>query len=237
MDNVYVQKPPSTVPFRSFLGVIIAATVFLSVTACGSSGPSTAAPAAATTVATPSISVPTGTYTSAQQVTIQDATPGSTIYYTTDGGVPTSSSTPYAAPFSIGVSSTVQAIAVLNGALSAIAASKLTINLPPQPAILAFVQQPTNVPVGSTVSPAVQVAVEDTNGNPVTSATNAVTLALVGGSGLVGTLTVVPQNGVAAFSNLTVGIAGSGYTLVATSPGLGSATSASFAVTPIAPVA
>jgi hypothetical protein len=231
-----VQKPPSTFPFRSFLGVIIAAALLVFLAACGSGGSSTAAPAAVITVATPSISIPTGTYTSAQQVTIQDATPGSTIYYTTNGGVPTSSSTPYNAPFSISVTSTVQAIAALNGTQSAVAASTLTINLPPQPAMLAFVQQPTNVAVGSTMSPAVQVAVEDSAGNPVASATNAVTLALVGGSGLAGTLTVAPQNGVAAFSNLTVGMAGSGYTLVATSPGLGSATSSSFAVTPIAPV-
>jgi len=231
-----VRKPPSTYSFRSFLGVIIAATLLVCLSACGSSGSSTGAPAAATTVATPSISVPTGTYTSVQQVTILDATSGSTVYYSTDGGVPTSSSTPYKAPFSVSVSSTVQAIAVLNGTRSAIAASTLTINLPPQPAMLAFVQQPTNVPVGSTMSPAVQVAVEDSAGNPVASATNAITLTLVGGSGLAGTLTVAPQNGVAAFSNLTVGTAGSGYTLVATSPGLGSATSSIFAVTPIAPV-
>jgi Chitobiase/beta-hexosaminidase C-terminal domain len=234
IDNVYVQKAPKTFSLRSFLGVIIAATLLVFLAACGSS---TAAPAVAVSVATPSISIPTGTYMSAQQVTIQDATPGSTIYYTTNGAVPTSSSTPYQTPISISVSATVQAIAVLNGTQSAVASATLTINLPPQPAMLAFVQQPSNVPVGGTISPAVQVAVEDSNGNPVAAATNAVTLALAGGSGLVGTLTVVPQNGAATFSNLSIGTAGSGYTLVATSPGLGSATSATFSVTPVAPVA
>ena len=222
-------------PFRSFLGVIIAAILLAFTAACGSSGSSTAP--AAIAVATPSISVPTGTYTSAQQVTLKDSTPESTIYYTTNGAVPTSSSTPYQQPISISVSSTVQAIAVLDGSQSAVVASTLTITLPPQAAMLAFVQQPTNVPVGGTISPAVQVAVEDSNGNPVTAATNPVTLALVGGSGLVGTLTVVPANGVATFSNLSIGTAGTGYMLVATSPGLGSATSASFAVTAIAPMA
>jgi len=170
-------------------------------------------------------------------VTITDATPGSAIYYTTNGAIPTSSSIIYQAPIPITVSSTVQAIAVLNGTQSAVATSTLTINLPPQAAMLAFVQQPTSAPVGSTIAPAVGVAVEDSNGNPVTAATNPVTLALVGGSGLTGTLTVVPQNGVATFSNLSIGTAGSGYTLAATSPGLGSATSASFSISPIAPVA
>jgi hypothetical protein len=237
IDNVYVQHTPSSFLFRPFLGVIIAAALLVFLVACGSSGSPTAAPAAAVTVATPSISIPTGTYTSPQQVAIQDATPGSTIYYTTNGAVPTSSSTSYQGPFSISASSTVKAIAVLNGSQSAIAASTVTINLPPLPAMLAFVQQPTDVPVGSTMSPAVRVAVDDSSGNPVASATNAVTLTLVGGSGLAGTLTGAPQNGVVEFSNLTIAAAGSGYMLVATSSGLGSATSASFAVTPIAPVA
>ena len=66
-------------------------------------------------VATPSISLATGSYVGAQEVTISDSTAGSKIYYTTDGTVPTSSSTPYTGPLSIATSSTVQAIAVLLG--------------------------------------------------------------------------------------------------------------------------
>ena len=63
----------------------------------------------------------------------------------------------------------------------------------------------------------------------VTTATNPVTLALVGGTGLAGTLTATPQNGVATFSNLTVSTAGT-YTLSASSPSLTSATSTSFTI-------
>src|ERR1700759_3293924 len=100
-------------------------------------------------------------------VTIQDTTPGSTIYYTTDGNAPSSSSTPYTAPFSVSVSSTVKAIAVLSGGQSTIASSTLTINIPPPPAMLAFTQQPSNVLTGSNISPPVQVAIEDSNGNLV----------------------------------------------------------------------
>jgi hypothetical protein len=181
-------------------------------------------------VATPSISPVTGTYAGTQDVTITDATAGSTIYYTTDGTVPTSSSTVYTGPIPIAVSSTVNAIAVLAGASSGVASSTLTITSALPAAKLAFLQQPSNALTGATMSPAVTVAVQDSNGNTVTSATNPVTLALTSGSGLTGTLTATPKNGVATFSNLSIGTAGS-YTLSATSPSLTSATSAGFSIT------
>jgi Chitobiase/beta-hexosaminidase C-terminal domain len=82
-------------------------------------------------VAVPAISPATGSYVGAQQVTISDSTPGSKIYYTTNGTVPTSSSTPYTGPLSIATSSTVQAIAVLLGSPSAVASSTLTITSSP----------------------------------------------------------------------------------------------------------
>ena len=180
-------------------------------------------------VATPSISPVTGTYAGTQDVTISDATAGSTIYYTTDGTVPTSSSNVYTGPIPIAVSSTVEAIAVFGGASSGVASSALTITSALPPAKLAFLQQPSNALTGAAISPAVTVAVQDSNGNTVTSATNPVTLALTSGSGLTGTLTATPQNGVATFSNLSVSAAGS-YTLSATSTNLTSATSTSFTI-------
>jgi hypothetical protein len=181
-------------------------------------------------VATPTISLATGTYAGAQEVTISDATTGSVIYYTTDGTAPTSSSNLYTGPISIGVSSTIKAMAVLAGSTSAVASSSLTITSALPPAKLAFLQQPSNALVGATISPAVQVVVEDANGNPDTSASNPVTLALAGGTGLGGTMTVTPQNGVATFSDLIVSVAGADYTLLTTSPSLTSATSTSFAI-------
>jgi Chitobiase/beta-hexosaminidase C-terminal domain/Pectate lyase superfamily protein len=181
-------------------------------------------------VATPSISLATGTYTGTQDVTISDATQGSTIYYTTDGTVPTSSSTVYTGPISIAVSSTVEAIAVLTGSSSGVASSTLTITSALTPAKLAVVQQPANALTGATITPAVQVSVEDSSGTVVTTATNPVTLVLAGGTGLGGTLTATPQKGVATFSNLTVSTAGT-YTLSASSPSLTSATSAGFTIT------
>ena len=167
-------------------------------------------------VATPSISLATGTYAGTQEVTITDATAGSVIYYTTDGTAPTTSSNLYTGPISIGVSSTLQAMAFLSGSASAVASSTLTITGGLPPAKLAFLQQPSNGLVGAIISPAVQVVVEDANGNPNTSASSPITLALAGGTGLGGTLTVTPQNGVATFSDLIVSAVGTGYSLSAT---------------------
>ena len=113
---------------------------------------------------------------------------------------------------------------------SAVASSVLTITPAHPPAKLAFLQQPENALTGAVISPAVQVQVEDADGNLVANATNVVTLALTAGTGLGGTLTATAQNGIASFSNLTVSTAGN-YTLLATSTGLTSATSAAFTVT------
>jgi hypothetical protein len=182
-------------------------------------------------VATPSISLGTGTYRGTQEVTISDSTAGSTIHYTTDGTAPTSSSPSYAGAISIAATSTVQAIAVLNGSQSAVASSTLTIAVEdPTPVKLAFVQQPSNTVAQATISPAVQVALEDASGKPVPTATDPVTIALVGGTGLMGTLTVIPHNGIATFSNLAVSTAGTGLTLSATSPPLSFANSTSFTI-------
>jgi hypothetical protein len=214
------------------ISVVLAAIAMAFITGCGGSSGSSVS-AAVVEPATPSISPGTGTYTGTQQVTISDATPGATIYYTIDTTVPTASSTRYTSAISISGSTTVEAIAVLGGVSSSVASSALTINPAHPPAKLAFVQQPSSVLTGVAISPAVQVAIQDADGNVVATATNPVTLALTAGTGLTGTLTVTPQNGIAAFSNLTLSTVGS-YTLLATSSGLTSATSSSFSVdTPV----
>jgi hypothetical protein len=65
--------------------------------------------------ATPTFGPGTGTYSSAQPVTISDSTPGATIYYTTNGTTPTTSSALYTAPLNVSSSETLEAIAVANG--------------------------------------------------------------------------------------------------------------------------
>ncbi len=67
------------------------------------------------TCATPTFSPAAGTYTSAQSVTINSATEGATIYYTTDGTEPTTNSTQYNGAISVSSSTTIKAIATAAG--------------------------------------------------------------------------------------------------------------------------
>jgi hypothetical protein len=68
-----------------------------------------------TPTATPQFSVPTGTYTKAQIVSLSDATAGSTIYYTTDGSAPTSSSAKYSGAITVASSTVIESMAVAAG--------------------------------------------------------------------------------------------------------------------------
>jgi hypothetical protein len=183
-------------------------------------------------VAAPNISLPTGTYNGTQEVTLSDSTAGSTLYYTTDGTVPSTSSNPYTGPIAVSVTTTLQAIAVLQGSGSTVASSTLTISAANPAENLVFKQQPSSTAAGATMTPAVTVRVVDSNGNVVPSAADAINLTLVGGSGLQGTLTITPQNGIATFNDLSINAPGSGYALLATSPSLVPAVSAPFVITP-----
>ena len=100
------------------------------------SGDSVNAPSISSTVpvnAIPPASAPTfslaaGTYTSAQTVTISDTTPGATIYYTTDGTTPTTSSSVYSGPITVSSTETLEAVAVASGySLSSVASAPFAI--------------------------------------------------------------------------------------------------------------
>jgi len=65
--------------------------------------------------AKPVISPGSGIYSGNQTITISSATPGTDIYYTTNGSEPTANSNYYNGPFSIGSSVSVRAIAVKSG--------------------------------------------------------------------------------------------------------------------------
>lgn len=82
-------------------------------------------------LATPSISPNGGSFTTAQTVSLTDSSPGVSIYYTTDGSTPSTSSSLYTTPFTLAANATVKAIAVAPGALpSSIASAGFTITCP-----------------------------------------------------------------------------------------------------------
>jgi len=65
----------------------------------------------AQTAPAPVISPGTTTYSGTQSVTITDSVAGATIYYTTDGSIPTSASAIYTAPLAVSTDETITAIA------------------------------------------------------------------------------------------------------------------------------
>src|SRR5438132_4470294 len=89
---------------------------------------STAAYTITPPAATPVITPGTGTFTTAQTVTITDGTTGAKIYYTLGGSQPTTTATQYTASFTVSATTTVKAIATAtNLPTSATATSVITI--------------------------------------------------------------------------------------------------------------
>ncbi len=122
-----------------------------------------------------------------------------------------------------------------SGPLSGSPVSFTGVGVPGNPAQLAFLQQPGTTVAGQAISPAITVAVQDANGNTVPSSSATVRLALgnnQAGGTLSGPTALDAINGVATFGGLNVDRVGTGYTLIATSGGLHSATSAGFGVVP-----
>ncbi|HPY86677.1 MAG TPA: chitobiase/beta-hexosaminidase C-terminal domain-containing protein [Spirochaetota bacterium] len=79
--------------------------------------------------ATPVITPSSGTYTSAQTISISCGTSGASIYYTTNGNTPDTGSTLYSGTFTLSSSATVKAIAVKSGYNnSSVASNTYTIN-------------------------------------------------------------------------------------------------------------
>lgn len=80
-------------------------------------------------VATPTFSVEEGTYYENQSVTITCATPDATIYYTTDGSEPTTSSSTYSNALSINQTTTLKAKAYKNSEWSNMASATYTLKV------------------------------------------------------------------------------------------------------------
>jgi len=115
------------------------------------------------TAATPAFTPASGTYTSAQSVTISDKTPGAVIYYTTNGTAPTASSTVYSNPIPVTATATVQAIAVAAGYTnSQVGSATYTINLT-QPSFTIGLN-PASLTVASGTQGTVSLTVSPQNG-------------------------------------------------------------------------
>jgi hypothetical protein len=123
----------------------------------------------ATILPAPVLSPAPGTYTTAQMVTITDSAAGTTIYYTTDGSMPTTSSAVYSGPVSVNVSETLQAIAVETGFNNSPVSGGAF-------AIAAMLPAPTFSPAGGVYSGSQTVTVSDaTAGTTIYYTTNGTT--------------------------------------------------------------
>lgn len=130
--------------------------------AAGTSPSYTVTVSALPQVATPTLSPAAGTYTSTQSVTISDATQGATIYYTTDGSTPTTSSTEYTTAIGVDSSETVHAIATASGySDSDVGTAAYTINLPPSFTVSI---SPSALTIASGSSGAATVTIKPQNG-------------------------------------------------------------------------
>jgi hypothetical protein len=114
------------------------------------------------TAAMPTFSPAAGTYTTAQTVTINDATPGALIYYTTDGTTPTTSSAKYTSAIAVSSTETIRAIvAATNYLNSGVASATYTIQPPPT---FVFTGSPTSLTVASGSQGTVMLTVTPQNG-------------------------------------------------------------------------
>jgi hypothetical protein len=111
-----------------------------------------------------------------------------------------------------------------------------TITVTQVAAKLAFVGKPGTTQFGVTL-PALVVQIQDANGNLVSDATNAITVAIEANpanGALAGSTQVTAANGVASFNTLAIDKAAVGYTLSATAAGLSAATSSAFEIMDVA---
>ncbi|HEX4156016.1 MAG TPA: chitobiase/beta-hexosaminidase C-terminal domain-containing protein [Acidobacteriaceae bacterium] len=114
-------------------GVYLGVAALLGLGGCSSKTDSGTTQQQMPTAVAPTFSPAPGNFTAAQSVTLADSTPGASIYYTTNGTAPTSSSIPFSesSPIAVSSTTTIEAIAVAVGySNSTVATGTYTINLP-----------------------------------------------------------------------------------------------------------
>ena len=143
-----LQMLPPARRLASVMAVLLVTALVFSGIGCGSTASSqiqTQPPPQS--AATPAIQPASGTFTSAQSVTITDTTAGATIHYTTDGSTPTASSATYQSAIQLATLTTLQAMATApNYANSGVASATLKFQTPSGIVMIT----PTATPSGST---------------------------------------------------------------------------------------
>ncbi len=99
---------------------------------------------APSTVATPTFNLAPGTYSSPQSVTISDTTANATIYYTTDGSWPTTSSAVYRGPVPVSASEIIKTMATAGG-FSQSAVATAAYKVPAAPTLLLTSSLPSSI--------------------------------------------------------------------------------------------
>jgi hypothetical protein len=103
--------------------------------------------------ATPSFSVAAGTYITPQSVTLSDATNGATLYYTTNGATPTTSSPVASGAISVSSTETIQAIASAPGySVSPVVSATYAITPPAATPVISPVTGTYSVPQTVTIT-------------------------------------------------------------------------------------
>ncbi len=99
-------------------------------------------------VAIPTFTPKAGVYTEAQQVTIACKTEGAQIHYTTDGTTPTAESALYTGAIAVEATTTIKAVAVLDGELSAVATATYRITDGTEPVYFKLVTSTSDIVSG-----------------------------------------------------------------------------------------
>lgn len=155
--------------------------------------------------ATPVLSPEGGTFATTQTITIADATPGATIYYTTNGTTPTTNSAVYTSPIIISSTERLEAIAMASGYSTSVVASA-AYTIPPN---FAVAINPASVSVQAGQSGTTTITVQDEGGF---------------NSNISFTCSGLPSGDTCAFSTLTVPTpAGVTYSTLTVSTALNSA--------------
>jgi len=159
-----------------------------------------------TTLPAPTFSPAAGTYTSPQSASISDAMAGTTIYYTTNGATPTTSSSVYSAPITVSATETLEAIAVKTGYINSPVASTaytiplyFSISLSPNSLSLVSGQSATSTVTITPVNGFNQTVSFGCSGLPAgLSCTFSPSSIATGGTSLTTTLTIAANSSLAA---------------------------------------